>query len=180
MIFETVAPKKAPMRSDGLEDHDVLAHHHAFAEPLLAELFDEAHDLGVGFRPGNHFQQVQVAGRIEEVRAQEIAAELLGKAFGDMGQRNAAGAGGENGARPGHRFHAAEQVALNGQVFGHGFNHPVATGDLPQVVVVVAGFDQPRQLVGEKRRRLLLDQRLDRFGGGGAAVGFVRTGAAQQ
>ena len=49
--------------------------------------------------PGNQLQQMQIARRIEEVRAQEVAAELGRKAFRDLRQRNAAGVGG-NESRP--------------------------------------------------------------------------------
>ena len=82
----------------GDEVRRVLAGHHAFAQMAVAELADEREDLGPRVRAGNHFDQMQIARRIEEVRAEEVLAELVGIAFGDLRQRDAAGVGGDDGA----------------------------------------------------------------------------------
>ena len=75
---------------------------------------------------GNHFDQVQVARRIEEVRAEKMLAELGGKAFGDL----ASGMPLVLVERmvPGLRCVSTfvEQRALDLQVLGDGFDDPVA------------------------------------------------------
>ncbi len=104
--------------------------------------------------------------------AKEVLAELLGESFDDLGQRNAAGAGGENGVGFRDRFHAAPDVALDLKIFGNGFDDPIAFGDLVEVVIVVADFDELYQIVGEEAGRLLLDGGLNRFHACGIAVLF--------
>ena len=62
----------------------VLAWHHAFAEAAVGEIVDVGRERRVGFGAGNQFQQVQIARRVEEVRAQKMLAELGREAFGDL------------------------------------------------------------------------------------------------
>ncbi len=63
----------------------ILARHHALAQMQVAEFGDPMEDLGRGLRAGNHFHQVQIARRIEEVRAQKMLAKFGAEAFGDAG-----------------------------------------------------------------------------------------------
>ena len=70
----------------------------AFAELDVAEVRDRVDGGAVGFRSGNDFQQPHVARRIEEVRAEPGATEIVGKSFGDFADGQAAGVGGDDGA----------------------------------------------------------------------------------
>ena len=84
----------------GDEVGSVLAGHDAFAEVAVAESGDEvACTSGEVSGPGIISSEMQVARRVEEMRAQEVLAEFGGKSFGDAGQRDAAGVGGNNGTR---------------------------------------------------------------------------------
>ena len=76
------------------------------------------------------------------MRAQEMLAELRGETFGDGGQRNAAGVGGEDGARLAVLQHSLDQGALDFEVLGDGFDDPVAVPYLGEVVLEVAWGDQ--------------------------------------
>ena len=57
----------------GDEVRRILARHHAFAQAAVAEVGTKSMTSRIGFRAGNQLHQVQVARRIEEVRAQEMA-----------------------------------------------------------------------------------------------------------
>ena len=106
---------------------------------------DGLHRGGIGVGRGNHFQQAHVARRIEEVRAKPVAAEIVGEAFGDLGHRQAAGVGGDDGAGLANGFDLAQQLALDLQVFDDGFDDPVDFGELRQIVFEVADGDQARR-----------------------------------
>ena len=82
----------------GNEVGRILARHHALAQMPVGEIGDAFVNRGLRLGTGDHFEQMQIAGRIEEVRSQEILAELAGESFGDTHQRNAAGVSGEDGA----------------------------------------------------------------------------------
>lgn len=69
----------------------ILAHHHALTEGHIGEAANRCDDSGIGIRGWNDFEQVEIAWRIEEVRSQEMAAELLGAPGSDGGNRNAGG-----------------------------------------------------------------------------------------
>ena len=84
--------------SVGDEVRRVLAGNDAFAQMEVAEIGDECEDVRARVRPGNDFDQMQIARRIEKVCAEEVLAKFGGIAFGDLRQRNAAGVGGDDGA----------------------------------------------------------------------------------
>ena len=137
----------------------VLGADDAFAETAVGELFDVGQDAGVGFRAGDQLHQVEVARRIEEVRAEEVAAELGRESFGDFGERDAAGVGGDDGVGAARGFDFAPEVALGVEVFDDGFDDPVAFGDQVEVVFEVAGQDEGGLVVGEEAAGALLEWR---------------------
>src|SRR3984957_16546496 len=73
----------------GDEVGGVLAGYDAFAEMTVGEMGDEVPDLGQSFGAGDHLEQMQIARRIEEVRSEEMLAELGGESLGDAGEGNA-------------------------------------------------------------------------------------------
>ena len=103
---------------------------------------DGLHRGGIGVGRGNEFQQPHVARRIEEVRAKPVAAEVVGEAFGDLGDGQAAGVGGDDGSRLADGVDLAQQLALDVEVFDDGFDDPVDLGELLQIVFEVADGDQ--------------------------------------
>ena len=104
---------------------------------------------------------MQIARRIEEVRAEKMLAEFGRIAFGDLRQRNAAGVGGDDGAGRAMRDHPVVERALDGEVFGDGFDDPVAVCDLREVVVEVAGGDEAGGFGNEERGRAAFERGFD-------------------
>ena len=70
-----VPPKKLPMRL-AMKLGVSLVRNHALAQAPVGELLHSLQNLGIRIRAGDQFQQVQIARRIEEMRAQEMPAEL--------------------------------------------------------------------------------------------------------
>ena len=130
--------------------------------------------------PGDHFRQVQVARRIEEVRAQKMLPELAVETLGDLRQRDAAGIGGDDRARRAHGRHAAPQGALDLQILRDGFDDPVASADAAQVVLEIAGGDQRFGGVGEERDGPLLRSAFDSGQRRRIALGLVGQHDIQQ
>ncbi len=94
-------------------------------------------------QPRNHFHQMQVAGRIEEVRRRENAPEIHPDTLRDLRERNAAGVGRDDGARGAMRNHPVVERAFDGEILGYGFDDPVAVFDLRKVVIESAGGNEP-------------------------------------
>ena len=70
-----------------------------------AKLLDVRRIAGSVSGPGNQLHQVQIARRIEEMRAQKMPAEAGRESFGDLAQRDAAGVGGDDRIRLARGFH---------------------------------------------------------------------------
>jgi hypothetical protein len=62
----------------------VLGMDHALAQVQIAEVRDGLHRRRIGVGRGNELQQAHVARRIEEVRAEPVAAEVIREAFDDL------------------------------------------------------------------------------------------------
>ncbi len=105
-----------------------------------------------------------------------MAAELVGEAFDDPGHRQPAGVGGDDRARLANGFDAAQQAALDLEVFHHGLDDPVHVSQLLQIVFEVADGDQPGQRRLEKRGRPGLDRSFQSGGGETVAHRTVRIG----
>ena len=117
---------------------------------------------------------MQIARRIEEVRSEKPAAEILREAFADLGERNAAGVGGENRVWPADLLHALPKIALDGEVFGDGFDDPIAIADVSQIVVETAGGQERGGIGREEGPGILLRRGFDasfRIGGSSGQAG---------
>ena len=73
----------------GHEVGRVFGNDDAFAQPRLGEGLHALHQRRVGLRRGDNFEQVQVAGRVEEVCAHEAALEIGAAPLADHVHRNA-------------------------------------------------------------------------------------------
>ncbi len=104
---------------------------------------------------------MQVARRIEEVGAQKMLPELAIEAFGDLGEWNAAGVGGDNRSGRAYRRHAMPQGAFDFEILGHRFDDPFAAPDASQVVLEIARGDQRFGRVREEGHGPLLGGVLD-------------------
>ena len=130
----------------------------------------------IGLRGGNDLQQAHVARRIEEVRAEPVAAEIVGKAFSDGRHRQSAGVGGDDRSGLANGFYFAQQLALDFEVLDDGLDDPVAFGEPLQVVVEVADGDQLGEVRFKECRRLGLARGVKPGGGEFVARGSVGIG----
>ncbi len=96
----------------------------------------------VGFGRGDEFEQAHVARRVEEVRAEPGAAEVVGESFGDFADGQAAGVGGDDGAGLADGFDFAQERPFEVEIFDDGFDDPVDFGEFLEVVFEVADGDE--------------------------------------
>ena len=111
------------------EVRSVFAEHDTLAESNVAICRDCAKQVGIGFRPRNNFHQMQIAGRIEEVRAKESAPEIGREAFANLSERNSAGVRCQDRIRFANLVHSTPEVPFYGEILGHRFYNPVAIED---------------------------------------------------
>ena len=160
----------------GDEVRRVFGMDHALAQVEIAEVRDGLHRGGIGVGRGDQLQQAHVARRIEEVRAEPEAAKVIGKAFDDLGHRQAAGVGGNDGAGLANGFDLAQQAALDLQVFDDGLDDPIHVGQFVKIVFEVPDGDQARERRLEEGGRLRLDCGFQAGGGNAIARGAVGVG----
>ena len=158
----------------------ILARHHAFAEVQIAERRHPIEDFTARLRPRDHLRQVQVARRIEEVRAQKMLPELAIEALGDPRQRNPAGIRRDNRPRRAQRRHAAPQRPFDLEILRHGFDDPLASPHAAQIVLEIPRRDQRSRGVGEKRHGPLLRRAFDSRQRRRIPLGLVRQHDIQQ
>jgi hypothetical protein len=123
---------------------------------------------------------MQVARRIEEMRAQEMPAELRRESFGNLGEGNAAGVGGKNRIHLARRVHLAPQVALQFQIFHHRFENPIALGHAMEIILEVARLNQRDLVIGEESTRPLLGCILDAFQRRGISISLAGNNDVQK
>src|SRR5271169_10214 len=123
----------------------VLRVYHALAEVEIAEVGDGLHRRQVGVGGRDDFEQPHVTRRIEEVRAKPRTAKVVGEAFGDFGDWQAAGVGGNDGSRLADGVDLAQEFALEVEVFDDGLDDPVHFGEFLEVIFKVADGDQTFQ-----------------------------------
>ena len=133
-----------PVRPNPVSDEAgrVLAVDDGLAQRPVGEVADRVdHDVqGIG--AGDDFEQSHVPRRIEEVRDQEMAAERLVHPFGQHIERYRRSV--RRYRRPGMADSGDPpvQVALDGGIFDHRLDDPVAIGQPVHVVFGIAGRDQ--------------------------------------
>ena len=87
-------------RADAIGDEigRVFGDDHAFAKAAVAKIGEGFQDFGGGFRPGDQFDEFQIARRIEEMRAGPVLLKFFAHAFGDEMHGQARSVGGDDGA----------------------------------------------------------------------------------
>ena len=103
----------------------VLRDDDALAEPPVGELGDAADDRRIGVGGRDDLEQVQVARRIEEVRAEPVLPERVGPAFGDARERNAGGVRADDACRRAIALDAREQRLLDVEPLDDRLDDPV-------------------------------------------------------
>src|SRR5207302_1961023 len=76
--------------------------------------------------------------RVEEMRAEPVAAEIVAEAFSDFVYGQTAGIGGNDGSRAADFFDSAQQLALGFQILDDRFDDPIAITDKLEIVIEVA------------------------------------------
>src|SRR6185503_4460991 len=90
----------------------------------------------------DQLEQVQVARRVEEVRAQPVLPETVGPPFGNRGDRDPRGVGADDGVGAADGFDAFHQRALGVELLDHRFDDPVGVAGGGQVLVEAARGDE--------------------------------------
>ena len=145
----------------GHEVRRVLGAHDALAKQKLAEVLDEAQQVGIGVGARHHFEQTHVTHRVEEVRNEEILAEIVRAALDHPGDRQAGGVRRDDGAGAADLLDAGEYLLLDVQALDDDLDDPVALGETTPVVLEVADLDQWQEALGVDRRGLRLLDALD-------------------
>src|SRR3712207_446440 len=104
----------------------------------LPESPHEPDDLEIGVFGGYDLEELQVARRVEEVRAEEAPPEALATALGDPAQRYARGVGGDDRALSGDALNPLHQRPLGLEPLDDGFEDPVGLADALEIILEVA------------------------------------------
>ncbi len=131
-------------RADAVGDEvgRVLRVHQPLAEEAAAQRLGARERLRLGVGAGDDLDQLEVAGRVEEVGDAEAPAEVGAAPLHQVGDAQARRVRGDDRA-PTHFIDPGVQLLLDRQVFDDGFDHDVAGGDRRrQVVLQVADADQ--------------------------------------
>ena len=103
---------------------------------------------GIGLGGRDDLEQPQVARRIEEMRAEPVAPEIVATALGQRGDRNAGRVRADDRPGPALLVDPREQLLLDVEPLDDRFHDPVGLGDAIEIGVEAAGGDE---LVGVGR-----------------------------
>lgn len=103
---------------------------------------------------------MKVSRRVEEVRAEEVRAELFGEALGYLPNRDAARVRRDDRAGLAKLLDALEEAPLDVEPLDDGLDDDVAVFEPRQVVVEVPHGDERGRALVEERRGLRLLRRL--------------------
>src|SRR5215213_5966918 len=130
------APEAVPDEVRGvLGDHTTLAEH---AFPKIPDGLD---DLGVRVLCRYDLHELQVARRVEEVRAHETLLEPLRPLLGDPVQRYARGIGRDDGALCGRILDALHEFSFRFELLDDRLDDPVSLGNPVEVFLEVPDPD---------------------------------------
>ena len=136
----------------------VLADDDALAQHILGKVLHAVDDCPIGVGRGDDLEQVQVARRVEEVRAEEARLELRRAPLGDDIDRDAGGVAADDGIRAGDLLDALHELLLRLRALHDYLDHPVAATDRGvEVILEVAHGDEAGGALREKVGRLGLD-----------------------
>ena len=113
-----------------------------FAERAIGERGHRVQHGAVRVRRRDHFEQVQIARRVEEVRAEPVTTEVVAAALGDRGDRNGRRVRADDAARASGGIDARHQLALHVELLDDGLEDPVGVLQARQTVVEAGGGDE--------------------------------------
>jgi hypothetical protein len=120
------------------------------AEPPVGATANQVDHLRQGIRDWDDLQQVQVARRVEEMRAQPALPEPEGPSLRNRAHRNTGRVGADDGVGRCHRLDARQQGLLDVEALDDRFDDPVGRRQRPEVLVEAARRDQALRLRGEE------------------------------
>nr|GFC32843.1 hypothetical protein [Tanacetum cinerariifolium] len=97
-------------------------------------------------------QALQIARRVEKVRAAEVLPEIVGAPLAQQPNRDAASVARNERALLAELLDALVEALFDIKALYHHFNHPVAGGNILEVVVEVAGRDAAHLTLAVQRR----------------------------
>ena len=113
----------------------------ALAEMHTPEMDHTSHEFGVGVRRGDHLEQLEIAGRIEEVRPHEATAERFRASLGDLVDGQPARVRRDDGVLAGGLLDAGHHLPLDVHSLEDGLDNPIGLSDPVEVVLEVAELD---------------------------------------
>ena len=145
----------------GDEIRGVASTHDAFAEARDQPRFEIVEQHRVGGLRCDQFDQMHVAGRIEEVDAAEARAQGLGQRFGQALDRQSRGVRGDDRLRRNERRDLPIEIVFPLDLLGNRFDDQIAVAQLFEVLGVVGGVDVGDTILAAQGRRLELAQCVD-------------------
>ena len=135
----------------GDEIWGILGDDDSLAEPVIAELGERFDHIGTRGRAGNDFNELEIARRIEKMRAGPVLLPFVGKSLGDAAHGQTGGVGGDDRSGLANFGDAREQCALDLEVFRDDFDDPVRFGAELQIVFKISRDDAVFQAARKKR-----------------------------
>jgi hypothetical protein len=140
----------------GYEVGRVLGAHEALAQQAPAQRLGARDGRGRRVGAGDDLDELEVAGRVEEVRDAEAALERVAAPLHQLGDAQAGRVRRHDGLAA-QLVDARVELLFDGEVLDHGLDDEVALGDgLGQVVLEVARGDERLEARREERRGLRL------------------------
>ncbi len=119
----------------------VLRVHNALAQYVLAKFRDGFHHFRFGVGRGNQLEQLQIARRIEKVRAQEVGRHLFVHTFGHGRNQDAARVRADDTAGLAMLRNVGKNLFLDVKPFDNDFDDPIAIRDFRHIVLEIADLD---------------------------------------
>ena len=158
----------------------VLGADHALAQRGGEERFEGVQQRGFGLRRRDDFDQVHVAGRVEEMDAAESRPQRGRDSRRQRGERKARRVGREDRLRRQMRGNIFVEVALPVEALSDGFDHEVAFGEPCEIAAIIRGLDRIRAILRAQRRGLELGEARDRLGHQAVRITFLGRKVEQQ
>ncbi len=149
-------PDLAGIGTDAVGDEvgPIFGDNRAFAELLATPLPHKRHDLGLGLRRWDQLQQLKVARRVEEVRAQKVRPKLSAASGCNLLNRYARRVARHNRLRLAKPIDPCHQRLLGHELLNNHLDNPVGIAQLVEVVLQVAERDKLGGIGGKQRGRL--------------------------